>query len=129
MKKILFVLLSLSLSLFAGVTNQVLDKKLYNSSVPIVDIRTPKEWSEDGILKRAITIMSWDAKGNFNQKFFDELKAKVDVKKPFALICRSGSRTHLVAAYLSDKLGYNVINLEGGMIYTKDKKFPIIHIK
>jgi len=40
------------------------------------------------------------------------------VKKdePFALICRVGSRTSLVSEFLSEKLGYHVINLKGGIV-------------
>jgi len=129
MYKLLLIFLLLTTYLFADVTNQMMDQKLYNSTIPIVDIRTPGEWKMDGLLKRAIPIMSWDEKGNFNQNFIAELQQKVDINKPFALICRSGSRTHIVAAFLSEKLHYNVINLEGGMIYIKGKNFPIIHHK
>ncbi len=127
--KLLLIFSLFTSALIADVSNQLIDEKLYNSSIPIVDIRTPQEWREDGILKRAIPIMSWDEKGTFNQAFISTLQSKVDVTKPFALICRTGSRTHIVAAFLSDKLGYKVINLEGGMMYAKDKKFPIVHKK
>ena len=128
MKKIVLLLITLA-SLKAEVINQLLDEKLYYSNTPIVDIRTPGEWRNDGILQRAIPIMSWDERGKFNPNFMRELQQKVDVSKPFAIICRSGSRTHIVAAFLSDKLGYTVINLEGGMIYAKGKNFPITYLK
>lgn len=129
MKKTVLLLLIALVSLQAEVINQLLDEKLYYSHTPIVDIRTPGEWRHDGILKRAIPIVSWDEKGKFNQNFIKELRQKVDVTKPFAIICRSGSRTHIVAAFLAEKLGYTVINLEGGMIYAKGKNFPLIYLK
>jgi len=124
MKKIFLVFLMLSLSLIAEVINQPLDKNLVNSCIPIVDIRTPGEWKETGIIKGSIPIMFFDERGNYDVRgFLQELNNKVDTQKKFALICRSGSRTGMVSAFLSQKLGYSVINLVGGINTTLDKKY------
>ena len=128
MKKIIFTLLLLSASLFAQLTNQYLTKEFLNKHIPIVDVRTPGEWRETGILKGAVPIMFFDQRGNYDaRKFLNELNKKVDTSKPFALICHTGSRTSMIAPWLSKEFGYKVINLKGGMEYaTKGLHIPTV---
>ena len=116
MKKLLITLLLLITSLFAELKNEYLSQKLLDSKIPIVDIRTIGEWKHTGILRGSIPIMFFDDKGNYNVKeFLAQLYAKVDTTKPFALICRTGSRTGMVAKYLSDTFNYKVTNVTGGI--------------
>ena len=118
MKKMIFMLTVLAVSLFAEVKSEYISKELLKQNIPIVDIRTPGEWRQTGLLKGAIPIMFWDAKGNYDtKKFLNELHRKVDTTKPFALICHTGSRTSVVAPWLAKNFGYKVINLKGGMEY------------
>jgi len=126
LKKIILSLLILSVSLFAELKNEYISKELLNSGIPIVDIRTPPEWKETGLLKGAIPIMFFNERGGYDvNAFLKELNAKVDTKKPFALICHTGSRTSILAPWLSKELGYHVINLKGGMDYaTRGLKLP-----
>jgi rhodanese-related sulfurtransferase len=122
LKKIILTLFILSLSLFADYTSIYPTKELLHSNIPIVDIRTPGEWKESGILKGAIPIMFFDERGNYNiNRFLGELNKKVDTKKTFALICRTGSRTSMVAPWLAKELGYDTINLKGGMMYVTQR--------
>ena len=87
-----------------------------NRDIKIIDIRTPEEWKETGIVENSYTIMSYDEKGNFNVgTFLKQLNAEVNKNEQFALICRTGSRTGRVSRLLSEKFGYNVINLMGGI--------------
>ena len=114
------------MNLFAEVRNEFISKELLQKNIPIVDIRTPAEWEQTGLLKGAVPIMFWDAKGNYDaKKFLIELNKKVDTTKPFALICHTGNRTSMVAPWLSKEFGYKVINLKGGMQYAIDG----LHIK
>lgn len=118
MKKIFLSLILLSISLYAQLTNQPASQKLLDSGTPIVDIRTPAEWRETGVLKNAVTIMFFDEQGKYDvNSFLTELNQKVDTTKPFALICHTGSRTAMVSQFLSQELKYNVINIQGGMDY------------
>ncbi|WP_226960515.1 rhodanese-like domain-containing protein [Sulfurimonas paralvinellae] len=118
LKKIILALLLLSVSLFAELTNQYLTKDFLNKNIPIIDVRTPREWQETGLLKGAVPIMFFDQRGNYDaRKFLKELNKKVDTTKPFALICHTGSRTSMIAPWLSKEFGYKVINLQGGMEY------------
>lgn len=117
----------ISASLFAAITNEEASQNLINSNIPIVDIRTPGEWKETGLLKGSIPIMLFDEKGNYDLKdFLEKLNGAVDTKKPFAIICRTGSRTSVLAPFLSQKLNYDVINIKSGIVYAKQLKLPIL---
>jgi len=130
LKKILLSLIILSVSLFATITNQEATLQLIDSGVPIVDIRTPGEWKETGLLKGSIPIMLFDERGNYDLKLFlEQLNSAVDTKKPFAIICRTGSRTVILANFLSKKLNYDVINIKSGIVYAKYMKLPILPYK
>ncbi len=118
LKKIFLALILLSASLMAELTNEYISQKLIDSKIPIVDIRTVGEWRESGLLANAIPITFFDERGNYNiNAFLTKLNQAVDTKKPFAIICHTGSRTSMLAPFLSEKLGYKVINLKGGMDY------------
>ncbi|OQX49627.1 MAG: hypothetical protein B5M46_04610 [Epsilonproteobacteria bacterium 4484_20] len=116
MKKVLWMLLLLGTSLFAELkqvmaTPEFLEK---NPDIKIIDIRTPPEWRQTGIVKGSYTIVSFMQKG-FNPKFLEELDKVVKKGEPFALICRTGSRTGEVSKWLAYDKGYNVIDLKGGI--------------
>lgn len=127
MKKIFLTLLILAASLQAEVKNEYLSQKLIDSKIPIVDIRTPGEWRETGIVKNSIPIMFFNQRGAYNvDAFLTELNAKVDTKKTFALICRTGSRTAMISSFLSKELGYKVINIKGGIVLAKPKNIKLV---
>ena len=127
MKKLLLSFLFLSASLFASITNQEVSQEFLDSKVPIVDIRTPGEWKETGLLEGAIPIMLFDERGNYDlRKFLKQLNDAVDTTKPFAIICRTGSRTSVLANFLSKKMNYKVINLKSGIVYAKYIGLPML---
>ncbi len=126
MKPLILTIILLLTPLFADVQHLFLNNKILHSNIPIVDIRTPGEWSDTGLLKGSIPIMFFDEKGGYNlEQFLKTLQQKVDTKKTFALICNSGSRTRMVADYLSTNYGYHIIDLRGGIRYAIGKSFPI----
>jgi len=88
-----------------------------DKNIKIIDIRTAPEWRETGIVKGSYTLTFFDEQGNYNTELFlKELSKIVDKDEPFALICRTGSRTGMLADFLANKLGYNVTNLKGGIV-------------
>ncbi len=126
MKQLLLTITLLLTPLFAEVQHLLLDTKILQSNIPIVDIRTPSEWRNTGLVKGSIPIMFFDEKGGYDlEGFLKDLNAKVDTKKKFALICNSGSRTRMVSNYLSENYGYHIIDLRGGIRYAIGQKFPI----
>jgi rhodanese-related sulfurtransferase len=126
MKKIILSLMILSLSLFATVKQEFATQKLLDSKIKIIDIRTPAEWRETGLLKGSIPIMFFDEQGQFNMNaFLSKLHQHIKKGEEFALICRTGSRTSVLSEYLDAKLGYKVINIRGGILYAISSRLPI----
>ncbi len=125
MKKIILFAL-LGISLFAEVKQQYASQALIDSKIKIIDIRTPPEWRETGLLKGSIPIMFFDERGQYDiRAFLKKLDKYVKHDEEFALICRTGSRTSVLAPFLDKKLGYKVINIRGGITYAIAKKLPI----
>ncbi len=130
MKKIVFTLLLLISALYAELKNEPLSQKILDSGMPMVDIRTPGEWKETGIIKGSIPIMFFNEQGDYDiNGFLTELNAKVDTTKPFALICRTGSRTKVLSTYLAKELHYKVTNISGGIMYPQMKNPPFVRYK
>jgi len=126
MNKWLLSLLLATTALMADYTAQPIDQQLLNSKIKIIDIRTPSEWKTTGLVKGSIPIMFFDESGNYNLETFSaELNKKITKKERFALICNSGSRSKMLGTHLGQKMGYNVIDLQGGIQYAIAKKFPI----
>ncbi len=117
MKRIFIGLFILSAALMAELHQVWATPQFVENNMKIIDIRTPAEWRETGIVKGSYTIMFFDEKGNFNvANFLKQLDMVVKKDEPFALICRIGSRTGMVSEFLSEKLGYKVTNLKGGIM-------------
>ncbi|MEA3521737.1 MAG: rhodanese-like domain-containing protein [Campylobacterota bacterium] len=126
MKTVFLSLMLLTLSLFAEVKQEFATQKLLNSKIKIIDIRTPGEWRETGLLKGSIPIMFFDERGKYDMNtFLRELNQHIKKDEEFALICRTGSRTHTLSDYLDRALGYKVINIRGGILYAIGNKLPI----
>jgi len=125
MKWVLSLLFLVS-ALMADYTAQPIDQKLLDSKIKIIDIRTPGEWVHTGLVKGSIPIMFFDERGNYNlDVFLDELHKNIKPGERFALICNTGSRTKIVGVPLGQEMGYNVIDLKGGIQYAIAKKIPL----
>jgi rhodanese-related sulfurtransferase len=72
----------------------------------LVDVREDDEWEEGHIPEARHVALSrlQDSLGDLN-----------DSDGPLLLICRSGGRSGKACAYL-DSLGYDVVNVQGGML-------------
>ena len=117
MKKIIIGILLLCATLWAEVKNIPATPEFLNKKIPVVDVRTPGEWRQTGIIDGAHTIMFFDEQGKYNvESFLKQLNKAVKTDEPFALICRTGSRTAMISDFLDKELGYKVINLTGGMV-------------
>ncbi|WP_310439526.1 rhodanese-like domain-containing protein [Sulfuricurvum sp.] len=125
--RLAFLSLLLTLTtLSADYIRQPIDQKIIDSKIKIIDIRTPLEWKTTGLVKGSIPIMFFDEKGNYNAEVFvGELNKVVKKGEKFALICNSGNRTQVVGNFLGKQLGYNVIDLQGGIQYAISKKMPL----
>ncbi len=91
---------------------------LKKEGVVVIDIRTPAEWSQTGIIPGSKKIMFFDQFGRYDlNRFMSEFQKYVPNKESrFILVCRTGSRTKAVGEFLSEKLGYkNAMHLRGGI--------------
>lgn len=93
------------------------ETKIKADSVQLVDVRTPQEYAEghiDGALN--INVQSVD---------FQQMAEKELSKDSTILVyCRSGRRS-MDAAEVLTKLGYNVVNLKGGIIEWIEDGLPV----
>jgi rhodanese-related sulfurtransferase len=126
MIKVLIVMFFATSMAMAKYISVDIDKSVMSdNSIQIIDIRTPNEWKQ-GVLKGAILVNLTDNNGEFNEKFLENIKEKVDPNKKIAIICRSGVRS-LRASELLVQNGYkDVINLSGGMILASQKGLDIV---
>ncbi len=131
MKKFVFGLLLLATSLFAELKQEWATQGFLDKNIKIIDIRTPAEWRETGIVNGSYTIMFFDEQGNYDvPKFLKTLDGVVKKGEQFALICRVGSRTGMVSEFLSKDMGYKVINLKGGIMkLISDGYRPVRYMK
>lgn len=94
--------------------------------IVVIDIRTPPEWKELGIVPTSKTLMFFNEKGGYNvPAWMEQFNTIVkDKTQPFVLVCRSGNRTGTVGNFLNKKLGYkNVYHLQHGIkSWIKEKR-------
>lgn len=118
--KLFFILVFTAIFSFAdfiGITPQMLQKKI-DENVVVIDIRTPPEWKELGVVPTSKKMMFFDERGNYNvESWLAEFTKHVkDKNQAFVLVCRSGNRTGMLGNFLSQKLGYkNAFHLERGI--------------
>ena len=101
--------------------------RLQAKGVPVIDVRTPEEWRDTGVIKGA-RLMTFSVSGGFDKAAW--LKQEQQVVKPgepVVLICRSGRRSKAVADYLESQPGKGKIyNASGGMDGWKSEGRPVV---
>ena len=123
---ITFFILLFSTQLFAEI-NEVNNNKikiLMESGVPLIDIRTEKEWYETGVINQSILLTFFDKDGNSNVKIWMlELEKIASKKDPVIIICRSGRRSRIVSNFLDQEANYsNVYHATNGILSWIDSK-------
>ncbi|EKV31965.1 rhodanese-like domain protein [Caenispirillum salinarum AK4] len=89
--------------------------KLAADGVTVIDVRTPEEWRETGIIPGAKTVMAFDEDGPV-RGFPEAMLAAAPPDAPVAIYCRSGNRSAAVASFAAKRMGYpQVYNLEPGI--------------
>ncbi len=102
-------------------------KALVTQGVPVYDIRRPEEWRETGVVEGSRMLTFVDASGRLNPEFLPRFAAGVNKDDPVILICRTGSRTDVLARHLVDKMGYTqVYNVRHGITRWIGDKHPVI---
>ena len=104
----IFLMMS-SMSLFAEIVEVNNDKidKLIKVGVPLVDIRTEREWYETGVIDQSNLLTFFDKYGNSKvEEWITKLEKIAARKDSVIIICRSGRRSRVVANYLVQKENY-----------------------
>jgi rhodanese-related sulfurtransferase len=103
-----------------------------SSDAIIVDVRTPAEWKETGVITNVHLITYFDEKANpLKNDFMSKLNALTakDKTKQIVLVCRTGVRSKFVAAVL-DREGYkSVFNYKDGMMNWLGEKREVVKAK
>ena len=61
---------------------------LMESGVPLIDIRTKREWYETGVIKKSNLLTFFDKDGNYNVKeWMSKLKKIASKRDPVIIIC------------------------------------------
>ena len=104
----IFLMIS-SMSLFAEIVEVNNDKidKLIKVGIPLVDIRTEREWYETGVIDQSNLLTFFDKYGNSKvEEWITKFEKIAGRKDPVIIICRSGRRSRVVANYLVQKENY-----------------------
>ena len=104
----IFLMIS-SMSLFAEIVEVNNDKidKLIKVGVPLVDIRTEREWYETGVIDQSNLLTFFDKYGNSKvEEWITKFEKIAGRKDPVIIICRTGRRSRVVADYLVQKENY-----------------------
>ena len=93
-------------------------KALMLKGVTVIDVRTPGEWAQTGVVEGSIPIMFFDEKRKAHpKKWLNEASSYIQPENKVALICRSGNRSKVIGKYLVKQHGYqHVYNVKGGII-------------
>ena len=98
-----------SMSLFAEIVEVNNDKidKLIKVGVPLVDIRTEREWYETGVIDQSNLLTFFDIYEDSNvEEWITKFEKIAGRKDPVISICRTGRRSRVVAEYLVQKENY-----------------------
>ena len=79
----------------------------------VIDVREDYELKETGTIKGAVHIPMNEVPNRLNE---------ITKEREIYILCRSGVRSYNVAKYLNE-LGYEAINLDGGIIDYKGELF------
>jgi len=102
--------------------------RLLEEGVAIVDVRTPPEWQQTGVIKGSKLMMFFDQRGHYDlDGWVGRLQQIVKPDQPVILICRTGNRTPAIAEYLDKKAGYQrVYNVRNGIVRWIDEGHPTV---
>ena len=90
--------------------------RLQAKGVSVIDVRTPEEWRDTGVIKGA-KLLTFSFAGGFDKAaWFKQEQQLVKPGEPVVLICRSGRRSKAVADYLeSQSTQLKIYNASWGM--------------
>ena len=111
---------------YTNIDNQQL-KTLQTQGVPVYDVRRTEEWQKTGVVEGSHLLTFVDVKGKVMPEFVSRFTQSVGKNDPVILICRTGSRTDVLARALIEDLGYtNVYNVKNGITRWISEGLPVV---
>ncbi len=114
---LLILVLLNSAPLFAEIyeVNNEKIKLLLERNVPVIDIRTEREWYDIGVIQSSHLITFFDKDGNYDfRKWMIKVGEIANKNGPVVIICRSGRRSRIVSNMIikenSEYLIYHATN-------------------
>jgi len=92
-------------------------KQLLASDVTIIDVRTPGEWKQTGVVEGSHLIMFFNEKRQpLTEQWMQQTSELISPDQELILICRSGNRSGMIANYLSKQHQFvRVYNVQKGI--------------
>ncbi len=119
-------LLGVSEQAFKNIKNEEV-KELLERGVKIVDIRTPQEWKQTGVVAGSELLPFRMPNGKINPNFPEDLKRLVSAEEEVILICRSGNRSRMAAEIMSSRFDYSgIYNVRHGISYWQRENLPTV---
>jgi rhodanese-related sulfurtransferase len=111
---------------YTNIDNERL-RALIAGGVPVYDVRRAEEWRQTGVIAGSRLLTFVDEHGRPNPEFLPRFTREVGRNDPVILICRTGSRTDVLARHLAEQLGYtNVHNVRHGITgWIRDRQ-PVV---
>ncbi len=130
MKILIIILLLISKTVFADIIN-IDNKKLKNllkQGIPVIDVRTKKEWIKTGVIKNTYLISMINEQGKYSLKDWYKQFLKIELKNnAVVIICAVGGRSKYISKILHNvNKEINVYNLEKGIVHWIADNNPII---
>lgn len=106
-------------------------KALIADGLPVVDVRTPGEWQQTGVVAGSQLVMLVDEAGRSDPELWKRQMSKVvDPTKPVVLICRSGNRSNVGARILQEQNPHRKIyNVREGINGWLRSAQPVVSVK
>lgn len=103
-------------------------QNLMKQGVKVVDIRTPGEWKQTGVVAGSQMVQFVDERGRVDPEVFaQQLDAVVPASQPVILICRSGNRTGKAAQLLATRQpARKIYNVREGLIGWNRAGLPVV---
>lgn len=95
------------------------EKTISRDGVQLLDVRTEAEFNEGHIASDKVKNIDYR-----QPDFIEQADGELDKGRPVAVYCRSGRRS-MDAARLLAKRGFEVINLEGGILEWQERGKPV----
>jgi len=92
-------------------------KELLEAGVTVIDVRTPPEWEQTGIVEGSLPIMFFNQKRQpLTEQWVQQVSRIITPQDELVLICRTGSRSGLIATYLTKQHQFvRVYNVQRGI--------------